>query len=91
MESKIKRVRVTFVSGWRLLKNSIYIVYESGKARTILFDDLRDIPTTVFDYIIYCIENGKYTCTGSSYSKMTKSLRTHIIYDKTLKQQEFDL
>ena len=91
METKIKRVRVTFVSGWRLLQNSVYIVYESGKTKTILFDDLRDIPTTVYDYIIYCIEHGKYKCTGCSFSKMTRSLRTHIIYDKTLEEREFEV
>lgn len=89
MKSNIKRIRICWVSGSNIVKNSVYVVYNTGTPRTYLFESLLDLPTTVFNYYIECLESLKYKLVWHNINKATKTVRTFILYDKAL-ESRFD-
>lgn len=89
MKSTIKRIRICWVSGSNIVKNSVYVVYNTSAPKTYLFDSLLDLPTTVFNYYMECLENNKYKIIGQSFSKTTGAVRTYCVYDNTFPERWF--
>lgn len=90
MKSNIQRIRICWITCSKILKNSVFVVYNTGAMpRTYLFDSLLDLPTTVLNYYMECLEKNKYKFTGQSFSKTTGAVRTYCVYDNTFPERWF--